>query len=111
MERIARNKNFLQLLINSKKKVRDLLIKNATKDQLDSIREIVFNLLKGNFSIDDDYLKKLSKKKKQLRLLVRRKTTLKKRKEIIQKGGFLQFIVPAIISGLATIVSSIIDKK
>jgi hypothetical protein len=33
-----------------------------------------------------------------------------KKKLIIQKGGFLQILIPAIISGLASIISSVISK-
>lgn len=109
MSRIEENKNFLNLLCNSKRKIQRILIKNASKEQIYSICEIILNILNQNLKIDDKVLKNLSKKKNTLRQLIK-KGSLKKKKYLIQKGGFLQFLIPAIITGLASIVSSIIEK-
>ena len=53
---------------------------------------------------------------KHCRKILDKKLYLKAKKKIlikkgIQKGGFLQFIIPAVISGIATIVSSLINRK
>jgi len=40
------------------------------------------------------------------------KSKLRNKKEIlIQKGGFLQFLIPAVISGITSIISSYISNK
>lgn len=111
MSRILKNKDFLQLLCTGNKKLKKTLIQNGTPDQIKSICEIILNLLRGNIKLTDEELDKLKKKKKILRQLSKKNQSSKKRKILIQKGGFLQFLIPALISGLATIVSSAIEKQ
>lgn len=108
---IARNLNFLELLCKSKCKVRKELVKNATKDQIMSICEIIFNILHGVVSLSPDDISKLSKRKETLRQLVKKRSSIKHKKLLIQKGGFLQFIIPALITGIASVVSSVIEKS
>jgi len=110
MDRIEKNKNFLQLLCTSNSNLQKALIKNASKDQIFSICEIILNLLNGNLKIREDDLQKLSKKKKLLRELIKKGSSIKKKKFLIQRGGFLQFLIPALITGLASVVSSVIEK-
>lgn len=109
LTRIDENKNFLNLLCHSKKKIQKLLIENASRDQIYSICEIFLNILNGNIPLDKEVLKRLSTKKRQLRQLVKR-GPVKEKKYLIQKGGFLQLLIPALITGLASIVSSVIEK-
>ena len=109
MEQIDQNKHFLSLFCSSPRKVQHALIKNATKSQIYSICEIVLNILKGNLKLPQEEIEKLQKKKKVLRSLMKR-SSLKTKKHLIQRGGFLQFLIPSIITGLASIVSSLIKK-
>lgn len=109
MNRIKANRDFLGLLCYSNKKLRDLLIKNANKEQIYTLCEIILNILNGNLKLSEDQLQKLSKIKAKLRNIIKR-SSLKKKKYLIQKGGFLQILIPSIISGLATIISSFISK-
>ena len=46
-----------------------------------------------------------------LRDSIKHSSLSEKKHILIQKGGFLQFVIPAVISGLATIISSVISKK
>lgn len=110
MSSAEKNKNFLELLCHSKNKFRKTLIENASNDQIESICEIVLNILNGNIELSEKQIKKLSKKKELLRALVK-SGPAKEKKKLIQKGGFLQLLIPSIISGLATIVSSLISKE
>ena len=108
MNRIKDNKEFLDFLCKSNKKLRKILIQHASKEQNNTICEIILNILKGNFQIPKEKLSILNKKKNQLRAIIQ-KTPLKKKKHIIQKGGFLEILIPAIVSGLASIVSNLIQ--
>lgn len=110
MSYALKNKNFLQLLTNSNKKLQKSMIKNASKDQIKAICEVVLNLLSGNIKLNQEDLSKLYKKRKSLRELLKRQS-IKKKKYLIQKGGFIQFLVPALISGLATVLSSVFQQK
>jgi hypothetical protein len=104
------NKNFLQLLCSSNKKMQKSMIENATPEQIRSICEIIKNLLLGNVQLSDDQLKKIGRKRSILRQILKKKQSLKKRKYLIQQGGFLAYLVPAIISGLATVLSKVLEK-
>lgn len=106
---IQKNKEFLQFLCSSGKKNRRFLIASANRKQINSICEIILNVLKGNVPISDDLKHSLSKKKKLIRDFVK-KSTLKNKKSVLQKGGFIEFLIPAIISGLSTIASALIEK-
>ena len=110
MSQVDKNKNFLKLLCNSNKKLRKSLIQNGSKDQINSLCEIVLNLLNGNIKISDEKLNKLSKKRNSLKQFIQKNVAIKKKKYLIQRGGFLEILIPAIISGLASVVTTLIDK-
>ena len=86
------------------------MIKGANKNQIYALCEVVLNLLNGNINLEEKYLIKLHHKRKQLRELIK-KNSIKKKKYLVQKGGFIQFLIPAIVSGLASIISSVIEKS
>ena len=109
MDRVKNNIEFLSLLCRSKKKFRNFLIQYANKEQIYTLSEIVLNILNGNLKVPEQLVKKLSKKRKLLRKLVQ-KNSIKKKKFLIQKGGFLEILIPSIVSGLASIISSVITQ-
>lgn len=110
MGSVETNKDFLRFLISSSKKSRSKLISAASKKEINSICEIILNILKGNIPLSDDLKSSLSRRKKKLRQLVKR-VKLSTKKKILQTGGFLQFLIPAIITGLSTFASSLIKKE
>lgn len=110
MSKVLNNKNFLDLLTKSNRKKQKILVQNASNEEIKSICEIILNLLKGNLKIDQKDFNKLHKKKKILRNLVKR-GSYKSKKFLIQKGGFLQVLIPAIVSGLASVLSSFIRNE
>lgn len=110
MSCVEKEIHFLKLICNCDKKLKKHLIIGASKKQIHALCEIVLNLLNGNIKLSEKDFEKLSRKRKQLRELIK-KSSLKKKKYLVQKGGFIQFLIPAIISGLATIVSSVIQKS
>ena len=64
----------------------------------------------------DKSRKKLLPQAKFCRRLLNKKISIKEKKRIlikkgIQKGGFLQFIIPTIISAIGGIISSVITSK
>lgn len=109
MSKVKLNQEFLNFLCKSKPKIQKSLINNASKSQIDSICEIILNILNGNLNLNGVDYNRLNSKKSLLRTLVKR-GPLKKKKYLIQKGGFLQVLIPSIIAGLATVISSIIEK-
>lgn len=109
MERVLRNKTFLKFLNISNKKLKKHIISCASKDQIYSLCDCVFNILNGNIPLNKDHELLLYKKRNCLRILLR-KSSVKKKKKILQTGGFLGILVPAIISGLSSIISAFISK-
>jgi hypothetical protein len=110
-EQIKRNFDSLKILSCCPKKMRNSIIRSAPKDLIDSICECILNLLNGNVVLKDIDKQKLDKHKSSLRKLLKRISLKEKKKVLIQKGGFLQILLPSIITGLASIISSVISKE
>lgn len=105
-----KKKNYLALLATAKnRKRRNLLIDYADKDDINAICECIFNVLQGNIKLPKKHKLKLAKDKACLRSLISGKMSLKKKKTSLkQKGGFLPFILPAIIGAITTGISAAI---
>lgn len=96
------------------KRMKKAIIQNADKQTIHSLCEIIDNLLNGNIHINEQTFKSLVNYKKDLRDLVK-KSSLKNKKKLllkkgIQKGGFLEILIPSVISGLASIISSAVSS-
>jgi hypothetical protein len=88
------------------------IIMNADKELIYTICECILNLLNGNINISTEQYNQLKSYKHLFRKILDRKSKLKtKKKLIIQKGGFLEILLPAVISGLASIISSAISSE
>lgn len=109
---MAKIKNFhlLKTLSLCKPCIRKKLIQSCSKETIHSICEIVDNLLNNKIPISQEVKQKLSKFKCPLRKLVKRSSLKDKKKILNQKGSFLQFIIPAVITALGSIISDAINK-
>lgn len=94
---------------------RKILIDKAKNCVIDSISEIALNCLKGNFPVKNCDFKKLKKNKSILRKLAQKYPSKfpieDRRKLIIQRGGFLQVLIPAALSYLGTLTADYLYKK
>jgi hypothetical protein len=111
IENFEKNKNLLDLIANSNKKLRNNIINNSNKQQIEIICEIIYNVLMGNINISSLNKNKLNKFKNPIRKLVQKSNLKTKKKILTQQGGFLQFILPAAITGISSIISSLISNK
>lgn len=111
ISKLKRNFDLLKLLSSCPKKLRNSIIKSGSKDLIDTICECIYNLLNGNINLQANEIEKLEKQKISLRKLLRLNGLKAKKKVLVQKGGFLQILLPSIITGLATIISSAISKE
>jgi hypothetical protein len=110
--RLVKNKEFLVLLSKSKPKLRKALLSGCNKESIYSIIECILNVCNGNVHINSDEFNKLKPYNKTFKKLIDRKVDLNQKKNIIiQKGGFLEVLIPAIISGIASIISSAIANN
>jgi hypothetical protein len=87
------------------------LIKNAEFHLMTALCDLVHNVLQGNINITEKDRKKLIKYKNQLRHMCKHSTLEHKKKYLLQKGGFLQYIIPAAIAGISSIISSWVSKS
>lgn len=111
LNRFSKNKNYLCLLSNCKNKLRRAIVSNSNREQIYSVCECILNVSNGNVKLSKDDFAKLKKYNKNFKSLLDRKSNLKEKKKLlIQRGGFLQFLIPAVISGISSIVAAAISK-
>ena len=112
LNRFSKNKNYLCLLSCCKNKLRRAIVLNSNKDQIYSVCECVMNVSNGNVKLGKEDFLRLKKYKKTFKKLLSKSAGLKEKKDIlIQRGGFLQFLIPAVISGISSIVAAAISKQ
>jgi hypothetical protein len=56
------------------------------------------------------HLKTLARHKQTLRKLALKKTSLVSRRKILQKGGFIQLLLPTLISGLGSLLGGFMNN-
>ncbi|PVD35100.1 hypothetical protein C0Q70_06381 [Pomacea canaliculata] len=101
----------LKLLCGAKPKVIKEVLKGASPDLIKAISECSLNVLKGHVHLTPAQKKRLCKYKEDLRLLARRNTSVKRRKQILQKGGFLSFLLKPILGALGGLVGSFTSNE
>lgn len=110
--RFVENKEFLLALSKCKPKLRKSIVSNCSKESIFSIIECVLNVCNGNVEINKEVYEKLKPFNPTFKKLLNKKVSVdKKRHLIIQKGGFLGVLIPAIVTGLASIISAAISKN
>jgi len=93
-------------------KERNKILKKVKNCVVTAISEISLNCLKGNVPLTKCKYNQLQKYKKVLRSLSRKSIPIaSKRKLISQKGGFLNILIPAVLSLLASSVGEIIKNR
>lgn len=101
----------LYALLKSKCKARKAILKSCDNNLIQVIGEIVQNILNGNIRLNEKQKKFLEKYKRELRLINRHNTKTKsivnKRKILVQRGGFIQAIIGALLSSA---IGALIDK-
>lgn len=98
----------LQLLQICPKKLRKDLLKRVPSSCIKTICECALNVLEGNIPLSQQQKICLRKHKNTLRRLSNKKGPLfKKRKLIIQKGGFLNVLLPAAISLITGLLNGV----
>ena len=111
IENINETQDLLKLLSKCNSGMRKVILKKANKKLVLAICESVFNMLQGNLDINKSDLENLAKYKIIFRKLIKKSNLKTKKKILVQHGGFLQFLIPAVITGISSIVSSIISKE
>lgn len=106
LDRVKRNLHLLTSIASCKKCLRNSIIQKGSKDFINSIIECVDNLLQDNIPLGQSEFKKVAKYKSTLRKLVKRSPLAEKKKLLIQRGGFLEYLIPAAVSVISSLISN-----
>lgn len=107
MKNLERDQYILQVLAGTKsKKLRTAILKNCEDKVIQTLSEIVHNILSKNLKIEPAQLELLEKYKKQLRdihlaLKKNKKLTFRRKIFVNQKGGFLGPLIGIALSALS----------
>jgi hypothetical protein len=91
-------------------KDRQKFVKTCSKDFIFCVCECIKNVLKDKLPLKPHHLKVLRKHKGVLRKLALKKTSLATRRKILQKGGFLAALLPALVGGLGSIIGPLVNR-
>lgn len=103
--------DLLKLLGKPNNRYRKAILINADKALVHALCQIIQNVLEGNLQISQTDKDKLRRFKTTLHSLIQKSSLKEKKKILVQKGGFLQFLIPAVITGISSIISSVISSK
>ena len=85
-------------------KAKKQFIKICDKDFLDCVSECAKNLLVGNVPLTNRQKTRLRHSRNDLRALSAKKTASRKKRRILQKGGFLNALLPPLLGVLSSLL-------
>ena len=110
IENLLKQKDVLEFISSAKPKYKRNIINTCDNRLIHVICEACENILHGNLPISVDDKTKLKKHKSKLRKLAS-KSSLEHKKHILgQKGGFLNILIPSIISCISSLIGSYIES-
>jgi hypothetical protein len=107
MEKLKHNLDKLKILSCCNKKNRIKILKEGNKDFILCICECILNTLNGNIKYPPKVFEKLKKNKYVLRKINKIKKVKEKKDFLIQKGGFLHYLLPAAISVITSLIENL----
>ena len=87
--------------------VKKSIMKNASKDLILALMEIVSNVIYGNVDISSEHVRELKKHAKILQEMANRKTSMKRRREIVQQGGFLAALAGPLLAAVTPLIGGL----
>jgi len=106
---LQRNEKFLSQLQYIKIRDWDTFLKEASKDNIDALIEIILNIRNGNLKIDDRTFKILKKHRLILEKLCKKSVSLKEKKVLLSniKKAFFK-ILPTVLTATGIISGRLI---
>lgn len=96
----------LRVIKSCPQNLRKQLLKTLAPDTIKAICECSLNVLNGNIPLSTQQKKQLTKYKSTLRKIAGKRGALyTKKKLIIQRGGFLNILIPAAITAISSLFS------
>jgi hypothetical protein len=100
----------LKRLKHLAEKDRRRYLKNCEGSFIDCLCECVKHLLKGRVPLKQKQLKSLRRYKRLLRKVASKKTPQGERRRILQTGGFVGEVLPALLGGLSSILGPVVGR-
>ena len=98
----------LDQLVNEKNPIERKKLLNKVKDcVIDAISEIAKNCLAGNIPLSEEDFNNLKKYQNILRLISKNTPVEKRRNLIVQKGGFIDYLIPAALCLITVLISEL----
>ena len=116
VKRLDKHKYFLSTLATSKPRKKRIILNNSDCKTINLICELSESILYGYIPISQKEKEHLKKYKILLEKLCQQvecssDQTLNYKKELLgQSGGFLNILIPAVVTGIASIISSFISR-
>ena len=107
MSRVVKNKRgFLQLLAHCSVHQYEFLLMTATPQQVHTLVQVLYNVLKEYIPFPEENMQKLLPYKDALISLAESNVPFKKKKRILvqEGGGFIQDLLPPVISSVGFLV-------
>ena len=107
------NTGFLRRVAKATGKVRRRRIfQRASKPELNAVRNVCYNVCHGHFKLPLKVCKKLIPYRQDIRDLANKKPKTKRAlsRRLIQKGGFLPALIPAVLGILSSLTGRAIGR-
>lgn len=109
-KRVRENIDFLRFLASCNPNQRKTAIKYASKEAILALVECCINVLHGTIELPEHNRKRLKKHRVIIRNLSRESPLSKRRKILVQKGGFLPFLLAPLLSIVSSVAGSAISR-
>ena len=103
--RLRRQSSTLKKLARGRPTVTKPIIKDASRELLNTLSECSFNVLQGVVPLSTKQRKQLCRYKKHLREIASKRVSQKRKRAILMRGGFLGSLLTPILSVLGSILS------
>ena len=110
--RIEITRAFVHLLAKCNSQRRQVLLENATNEQLKGLFELCMNMKRGNLPINSVQLQRFRRHKKTFDTLANKRISIRKKRAVInQQGGFVAAVAKFALPLLTHIIASQISKR
>ena len=107
-KRVKEHLFILMAMKGASEEVKKSIMRNASKELILALMEIISNVIYGNVDISSSHAKELKRHADILLNFSHSKTSMKKRREIVQQGGFLAALAGPLMGALGPLIGSLL---
>jgi hypothetical protein len=106
-DKFNKQEDILKLLSKNYEKINKNLWSTADKELVETLCDFFHNLLKGKIQISPEDLEKIKSFIQPIRKLISKSSLKNKRKILVQQGGFLQYLIPAALTTITSLIDAL----